>query len=123
MATKSQKRTGSGRSGSASGAKPAMTAEDFMAMKDLGFGNMANMGTAWVEALTDMGSEVISFVADRIREDVKTQHEILHCKDVAQLQHIQAEFIQKAVDQYTAETGKLVKMSEDLFKPAKGGGK
>ena len=89
---------------------------DMAKLQEMGFGNMASIGTAWVEAMSDMGSEVISFVADRISEDVKTQHELLHCKDAAELQHIQAKFIQKAIDQYTAETGKLVKMSEELFK-------
>ena len=51
---------------------------------------------------------------------MKTQHEILHCDDPTKLQHIQAEFVQKAIEQYTAETGKLVEMSQKLF-PAMGG--
>ena len=97
-------------------AKPGASDQDIMTMTELGFGNMSKLSTAWVEAFSDMGSEVISFVADRIREDVKTQHRILHCKDMTELQHIQAEFIQRAIDQYTAETGKLVEMSGGLFK-------
>ena len=43
------------------------------------------LSTAWIESLADLGSEVTSFVADRIREDVKTQHAILHCKSLAEL--------------------------------------
>ena len=88
---------------------------DLATLQSLGFNQMSVFGTAWIEALSDMGSEVVSFVADRIREDVKTQHEILHCEDIAELQHIHAQFVQKAIDQYTAETGKLVEMSQSLF--------
>lgn len=93
----------------------------FTQLQEAGLGNMLGLGTAWMEAVSDMGAEVASFVAERIREDVKTQHKILHCKDVKELQHIQAEFIQKAMDQYQAETGKLVEMGTKVFSPDKSG--
>ncbi len=73
------------------------------------------MGTAWIEAMSDLGSELASFVAERIREDVKTQHEILHCKSVAEMQAIQAAFMERAYVQYTVETGKLIEKSTSLF--------
>lgn len=75
---------------------------------------VAWMSTAWIESLADLGSEITTFVADRIREDVKTQHAILHCKSLAELQHIQAQFMQRAFDQYAAETGKLMGMSSEI---------
>ncbi|MFK7878275.1 phasin family protein [Roseobacter sp.] len=84
-------------------------------LQEAGLGSMMGMGTAWIEAVSDMSAEVAHFVAERIKEDVKTQHEILHCKNVADLQHIQVQFIQKAMDQYQAETGKLVEMSTKAF--------
>ncbi|MEH6741071.1 MAG: phasin family protein [Sulfitobacter sp.] len=84
-------------------------------LQEAGFGNMMGMGTAWIEALNDMSAEVVGFVADRIKEDVKAQHEILHCKDPANLQQIQSQFMQKAMDQYKAETGKLVEMGTKAF--------
>ena len=88
-------------------------------LQESGFGNMLGMSTTWVEALSDMGAEVISFMAERIKEDVKTQHQILHCKNVVELQQIQSEFVQKAVEQYQAESGKLVELSSKAFaKPA-----
>ena len=89
--------------------------EAFAALQEMGLGNMMGIGTAWLEAMSDMGAEVIGFVADRIKEDVKTQHEILHCKDAAELQRIQARFFEKAVKQYQDETGKLVEMSTFVF--------
>ena len=92
-------------------------------LEKAGFGSMMGMSTAWLEALSDMSAEMTSFVAERIREDVKTQHEMLHCKDIASLQHIQAEFVQKAIDQYQRETGKLVEMTTSAFAPKKNGDK
>ena len=86
-------------------------------LQEAGFGNMAGMSTVWMEAMSELGAEMVSFVADRIKEDVKTQHDILQCKNVAELQHVQAQFIQKAMDQYQDETGKLTEMSAKAFAP------
>lgn len=87
-------------------------------LQKAGFGNMMGLGTAWAEAFGDMSSEFATFVAERIKEDVKTQHEILHCKSVNDLQHIQGQFVQKAIDQYQAETGKLLEMGTKMFSTA-----
>jgi hypothetical protein len=81
-------------------------------MQGAGFASASTMGSAWLEAMSDLGSEVLSFVADRVKEDVKTQHQVLHAKSLAEVQHIQAEFVQKAVDQYSAETGKIVELGK-----------
>lgn len=78
-------------------------------------GALAWMGSAWVEAMSDLGSELASFVAERIREDVKTQHEILHCKSLTEMQAVQAAFMERAYVQYTVETGKLIEKSTSLF--------
>ena len=87
----------------------------FTQLQEAGLGNLMGLGTTWLEAISDLGAEVAGFIAERIKEDVKTQHEILHCKNVADLQDIQAQFIQRAMDQYHAETGKLVEMSTNAF--------
>ena len=84
-------------------------------LQEAGLGSMMGIGTAWVEAISDMNAEVAQFVAERIKDDVKTQHQILHCQNVADLQHIQAQFIKRAMDQYQAETGKLVEMGTNAF--------
>ena len=108
--------------------KPARTREaqmarDTAALQAFGFKAMTGMGTVWTEMMSQMGSEVLSFVADRIRQDVKTQHQLLHCRDIEEARRIQAEFLRKAVDDYTAETGKLVEMSAEFMKAAGAGGK
>lgn len=99
-------------------AGPQRLVNDAAALQAFGLNTMTGMGVAWAEALSDMGSEVLSFVADRIKEDVKTQHKMLHCKDLGELQHIQAEFVQNAIEQYQAETGKLVEMSRHMMRRA-----
>lgn len=95
-------------------AQPTM-AEAIGRMQGLGLSSLAWLGAAWAEKMGEMSSEVLQFMADRIKEDVKFQHACLHCKDPAQLQKLQGEFIQKAIDQYTAETGKLAEMSASLI--------
>ena len=84
-------------------------------LQDAGFGTVIGANAAWLENLGDIGAEVLRFFAERITEDVKTQHEIMHCTNPAELQKIQARFIQKAIDQYQTETGKLVQMSQSAF--------
>lgn len=86
--------------------------------EDAGLGPMRWMGTTWFEAMADLNSEVVSFVAERIKEDVKTQHTLLHCKSAEELHKAQVAFLEKAYQQYTDETGKLVKMSLNMFPTA-----
>lgn len=92
---------------------------DIATLQALGFHRMTTFGTAWIELLSDMGSEVVSFVAQRVKEDVKTQHEILRCDDLAELQEIQSRFLKKAMEQYSAETGKLVEISQKILSSEK----
>ena len=91
--------------------------------EDAGFGPMNWMGTRWFEAMADMNSELMTFIAARISEDVKTQHELLHCKSAEELQKAQLAFLEKAQNQYMDETGKLVQMSHDLLPKTAGGTK
>ena len=88
-------------------------------MEDAGLGPLRWLGTTWFEAMADLNSEVVSFVADRVKEDVKTQHKIMHCKNATDMREVQLDFLEKAYAQYTAETGKLIKMSMDMLPGAK----
>ncbi len=97
------------------------TINAFAQLQEAGLGNMAGLSAAWMETMGEMGAEVASFVAERIREDVKTQHQIMHCKNATELQHIQSQFIQKAIDQYQTEFGKLVDLGTKTFAPKPGG--
>ena len=74
----------------------------------------AFLGPAWLGNLAHLGFEITSFVADRIQKDIKTQHALMHCKTLAEVQHVQARFLQEAFDQYHAETGRLVEMANKM---------
>lgn len=85
------------------------------ALRKEGFDNFMGLGTAWAEAVSDMSAEMLGFLSDRIKEDLKTQHRLLHCKDMQEFHDIQADFLQRAIDQYQIETGKLIEMSTTAF--------
>ena len=93
----------------------ATPAGTLAALPMAGWGDMVGIGSAWAQVVSDMSAEVIGFVAQRITEDVKTQHRILHCRDAGELRDIQAEFLQRAFNQYQDETGKLMRMASDVF--------
>ncbi len=84
-----------------------------------GLGVMMGMSEAMTEAIGNMGAEFAGFLAGRIKEDIRTQHRLLHCKDLGEIQRIQVEFFRKALDEYQAETGKLIEMGAQVFSTPK----
>lgn len=82
------------------------------AMQSATFPELPKVGTEWIEHMADYGQEVLSFMAQRVAEDVQTQHALMHAKGVAEVQHIQAQFFQKVMDDYAAETAKLMKIGQ-----------
>lgn len=101
-------------------AAPAGAAEAAMTeMQRAGLGNLAWMSAGTVEALMALGNEVSQFVAARIAEDVKTQHALLACREFGEAQRIQMEFVQKALTDYTAETGRLVELGAGVMSAAR----
>ncbi|NBD31095.1 MAG: hypothetical protein GVY31_13790 [Alphaproteobacteria bacterium] len=88
----------------------------------MGLGAMNNMGAGWMEAMSDMGSEWLHFLSERVAKDVDFQHKLLHAKSPQDIQKIQSEFFQAAVDDYANETGKMVQLSRKVFEPNKDDG-
>lgn len=72
------------------------------------------MDAAWFESLSQIGREYITFIAERVKEDVKAQQALMQCKTLTEMQSVQADFIQTAFAQYQAETGKLVAMGGEM---------
>jgi hypothetical protein len=89
-------------------------------MQRAGLGSLNCLGVARLEAMGDLRAEVALFIAERINEDLGTQHEILHCTNAAELQQVQSRFLQKAIDQYAAETGRIVELGNQLWANAVG---
>ena len=97
---------------------PAEALKTIAGMQGAGPSAVARMYVTWLEGIGDLGSEAFQFVSERINEDVKVQHEILHCKNPADLLSIQRRFLQTALDQYVEEGGKLMKLSNDIVQAA-----
>ncbi|WP_415401110.1 phasin family protein [Tateyamaria sp. SN3-11] len=107
--TKSQK------SETSASVEPEKVFQSLTDVQMAGLGSLSWLGTKWVETMSDFGAEWLHFVAERVKEDVKTQHELLHAKNMGDVQHIQATFLQKAIDDYQNETGKIVQFCSDTM--------
>ncbi len=82
------------------------------AMQGAKFPNASGFGSEWIESMADVGSNVLSFMASRIEQDVQTQHALMKAKDVTEVQHIQSQYFQRMMDDYAAETAKLMKFGK-----------
>lgn len=108
-------KTSKGATGSA-GPVPGM--EAITEWQQKGLDAMASFGTAWVEQMNEAGAEMLSFMADRVSQDIAFQQQVLQCKDPVALNKLQAEYIRTAMEQYRAETGKMVEISQSLIDAA-----
>ncbi len=95
--------------------EPEKVMQSVADIQTAGLGSLTWLGTKWVETMSDVGAEWLSFVADRVKEDVKTQHQLLHAQNMGEIQRIQAEFLKKAMDDYSAESGKIVEFCSNAM--------
>ena len=118
MATAKTAKTDSKKGDAISDAAQVMA--DLMTQyQKMGMNAAAFMGGDWMERMSDMGAEMLQFYTQRVQEDVELYHKLLHSKNMAEMQDAQAEFLQRAIDRYTEETGKIIELS----KAALSGGK
>lgn len=91
-------------------------------MQRAGFGQLAWLSAAMAETVAVLGAEVVQFTAARLSEDVRLQHALLACRgDLAEMQRLQAEFLREALEQYRAETGRLVELGSGIMAARRGG--
>lgn len=67
-------------------------------------------GTTMLAGLNEMQREIADFVARRIREDMETQQDLLRCRNLDDVRAVQTRFFRTAMDQYAAETTRLMKL-------------
>jgi hypothetical protein len=77
--------------------------------------NMEAAGAAILEGLTKAQAEISDFVAERIRQDVETQAEMLRCRTLDDVRDLQTRFFETAFDQYAAEASRLMKIGADTM--------
>lgn len=94
----------------------AQVMADLMAQyQKMGVNAMSLMGGDWMERMSDMGAEMLKFYTQRVQEDVELYHKLLHCKSLGEMQELQGEFLQRAINRYTEETGKIIEMGKTAF--------
>ena len=83
---------------------------------------MGNFGIAMADAWADLIAESAAFVAARLKQDARTQHAMLHCRTPRELQEIQSAFVQKAIEDYQDETGRMTTLMESTARTMARGG-
>jgi hypothetical protein len=76
---------------------------------------LKDSGAAFFNGLTHLQSEVVDFVAERIRQDVETQAQLLSCRTYEDVRDVQSRFFKTAMEQYAAEATKLMKISTEML--------
>ena len=94
---------------------PAQMADAFAQWQRLGLGALNWMGGPILERMGEISSEWLHFLSERVQEDVALQHELLQAKSASEIQEIQMAFVQRAIDQYRAETGKMMSLGIRMF--------
>lgn len=90
-------------------------ADQVAAMQQASLQALNTMGAGWVEKMSDLSAEWVRFTSERFQQDVALQHKLLHCRTPAELQAVQSEFFQAAIDRYTEEAGRMVALTQNLF--------
>lgn len=107
-------------------AKAPLSAEDnspygaFGQLQQAGMKDMIGAYSAWFQAINDMTGEVANFVMDRFKKDAETQAQVLQCRDLAELQVVQAAFVQDAANDYQAVASRLINKSKDALETING---
>jgi hypothetical protein len=57
----------------------------------------------------------VDFVSTRIRQDMETQQELLRCRNFDELREVQTRFLKTAMDQYAAESTRLMQLGSEVF--------
>lgn len=110
------------RRGAGAAEDPALPGAEALArLQQAQLASLGWLGTDWAARMQEIGQEVADFVAARIQEDMKTQHALMNCKSPAEVQEVQLAFLTRAFEDYSAETGKLVEMTQQMMADAADG--
>jgi len=88
------------------------------AMQNASTALMPGFGPEWLEAMSKVGHEMLTFMSERVKEDIQTQQALLQAKGIAEIQQIQADFLKRAQEDYTVEMAKLVELGTNHHKHA-----
>jgi len=75
-------------------------------------------GTAVLEGMGEARREMSAFLGDRIRQDIEAQAELLGCRSLEEMRAVQLRFFRGAVDQYSAEAARMMKLGTEIVNRA-----
>ena len=75
-------------------------------------------GTAILEGMTEARREISGFISERIRQDIEAQAELLGCRSLEEMRAVQMRFFRGAVDQYSAEAARMMKLGTEIMSRA-----
>jgi hypothetical protein len=74
-----------------------------------------NAGTAVLAGLSKAQKEIAEFVAERIRQDIDSQVELMRCRTLDEVLDVQSRFVNTAMDQYAAEASRLARIGAEMI--------
>lgn len=86
--------------------KPKASAEARPAAKPA---SARSVATGVAETWMDIWSEAVGFMAARLQEDVRTQHELLHCRSPLDFHAAQVRYMQKVIDDCQHGVGRMAR--------------
>lgn len=69
----------------------------------------------------DMGTEAMRFASNRIQQDIETQKAMLACRTLADIQKVQADFYNNALEEYRAQAARMMEVLTNAAPGAKPG--
>lgn len=77
------------------------------------FEPLGALSQGYFRALTQMNSETSQFVAKRLEEDLRLATQFAQCKTPFDVFQVQASFVNRMIDDYTAQANKVLAMAAD----------
>ena len=72
-------------------------------------------GAAVIEGFVEARKRITDFLADRIRQDIEVQSELLGCRNLDDVREVQSRFFRAAIDQYAAEASRMMRLGTDVM--------
>lgn len=76
---------------------------------------IGRLSTAMMEFMGRSSAEAVEFITARFQQDAEMQQRLLACHSLDELSRVQTEFVSHAIEQYTQETGKMVKLGSEAM--------
>jgi hypothetical protein len=77
--------------------------------------SIERVGASFLTGIAEMQKEVAGFVAERIRQDLEAQQELLGCRTFDEVREVQSRFFRTTLDQYSTEATKLTQLSTEVL--------